>query len=225
MRPLVGEDRLATVDQLVAAFDAVAAGDGPRAVSIEAPLGLGKTRLVQELYARLAADRQGSGAYWPPRLDHALGTADDVLRARKQIEPTPGWVIPGSTEIPWLWWAISCQLSHAGSPMRALKDAGDQLKAHLDPLQAKLQRSERTRDDALEVLSGVFDLVGVVNPGAALDAGSKFLGVFRRRREEGRQRKAATMDPASRLRSVIWDGPDPTDPMATPAPFLRPRAP
>lgn len=25
--------------------------------------------------------------------------------------------------------------------------------------------------------------------------------------------------------TVIWDGPDPTDPMATPAPFLRPRAP
>lgn len=61
MRPLVGEDRLAIVDQLVAAFDAVAAGDGPRAVSIEAPLGLGKTRLVQELYARLAADRQVVG--------------------------------------------------------------------------------------------------------------------------------------------------------------------
>lgn len=25
--------------------------------------------------------------------------------------------------------------------------------------------------------------------------------------------------------TVIWDGPDPSDPMATPAPFLRPQAP
>ena len=194
MRPLVGEERLAIVDQLVAAFDAVVAGDGPRAISIEAPLGLGKTRLVQELFTRLSAERQGGAAYWPPSLEHGNARADDVLRARKQIEPTPGWVIPGGTEIPWLWWSISCQISNAGHPMRAMKDASDQLRVHLEPLQAKLQRAERSKDDALEVLSGVFDLVGVVNPGAALDAGSKFLGVFRRRRDEGRQLRAATMD-------------------------------
>jgi hypothetical protein len=68
------------------------------------------------------------------------------------------------------------------------------LRAHLDPLQAKLEAAEGSKDDALEVLSGVFDLVGVVNPGAALDAGSKFLGVFRRRRERSRQASAASMD-------------------------------
>lgn len=194
MRPLVGEDRLAIVDHLVAAFDAVVAGDGPRAVSIEAPLGLGKTRLVQELFARLAAERQRVGPYWPPSLDHGNGHTDDVLRARKQIEPTPGWVIPAGTEIPWLWWAISCQLSNAGHPMRAMKDASDQLRVHLDPIQAKVERSARSKDDAVEVMSAVFELVGVVNPGAAVDVASKVFGVFRRRREERRQLAAATMD-------------------------------
>ena len=194
MRQLVGEDRLAIVDQLVAAFDAVAAGDGPRAVSIEAPLGLGKTRLVQELFTRLAVTRQGPTPYWPPSLDHGSSRADDVLRARKQIEPTPGWVIPGGTDIPWLWWAIACQLSNAGHPMRAMKDASDQLRVHLDPLQAKVERSARSKDDAVEVMSAVFELVGIVNPGAALDVASKLFSVFRRRREDDRRLKTAAMD-------------------------------
>ena len=183
MRPLVGADRRAIIDSLVANFDAVASGDGPRAVSLEASLGLSKTRIAQELFARLATTRQGAKPYWPPLLDWRDTQSDDVLQARKQVEPTPGWVISGGVEIPWLWWGIPCQLNHAGYPMRAMKDASDQLRVHLDPLLLKLQHADRSKDDALEVLSGVFDLVGVVNPGAALDAGSKFLGVWRRRRE------------------------------------------
>jgi hypothetical protein len=103
---LVGADRLAVVDRLVADFDACAAGGGPRAVSLESSLGLGKTRLAQELYSRLAATRQGSVAYWPASVDWReqvdRESRRDVLQARKQIEPTPGWVVPGGVEIPWL---------------------------------------------------------------------------------------------------------------------------
>ena len=194
MRPLVGADRHAIIDNLVAQFDAVASGRGPRAVSLEASLGLGKTRIAQELYARLATSRQGANPYWPPKLDWGETQSDDVLQARKQVEPTAGWVIPGGVEIPWLWWGIPCQLNHAGYPMRAMKDASDQLRVHLDPLLAKLQAADASKDDALEALSGVFDLVGIVNPGAALDAGSKFFGVWRRRRERSRQAGVASMD-------------------------------
>ena len=203
MRPLVDAGRHAVLDGLVADFDAVAGGAGPRAVSLEASLGLGKTRLVQELFARLAATRQPLGPYWPERLDWRGTESDDVLQARKQVEPTPGWVIPGRTEIPWLWWGISCQLSQSGHPMRSMKDASDQLRAHLDPLLARVELADRSREDALELLSGVFDLVGVVNPGAALDAGSNFLGVFRRRWDQRRQSGAARMD---RVLDVHVDG-------------------
>lgn len=150
MRPLVGEDRQAVVDRLVAAYDAVAAGGGPQAISLEASLGLGKTRLVQELYQALAITRQPGTPYWPPRLDWSDTRSDDVLHARKQVDPTPGWVIPGGTSIPWLWWGISCQLGQAGHPMRSMKDASDQLRAHLDPLLAKLQRADHDKEDALE---------------------------------------------------------------------------
>ncbi|MGK2850382.1 MAG: AAA family ATPase [Candidatus Limnocylindrales bacterium] len=194
MRPLVGDDHRATVDRLVGAFDAVAAGGGPRAISLEASLGLGKTRLVQELYGALATTRQPGTPYWPARLDWSGTRADDVLHARKQVDPTPGWVIPGGTSIPWLWWGISCQLSQAGHPMRSMKDASDQLRAHLDPLLARLQRADHDKEDALELLSGVFDLVGAVGPGGVVDAGSKLVNVFQRWRGRNRQHKVAAMD-------------------------------
>lgn len=194
MRPLVGDDRRAVVERLVAAYDAVAAGGGPRAISLEASLGLGKTRLVQELYGALATTRQPGTPYWPARLDWSGTRADDVLHARKQVDPTPGWVIPGGTSIPWLWWGISCQLGQAGHPMRSMKDASDQLRAHLDPLLAKLHRADHDKEDALELLSGVFDLVGAVGPGGVVDGGSKLLNVFQRWRGRNRQHQAAAMD-------------------------------
>jgi hypothetical protein len=80
MAQLVGADRQAIVDRLVRDFDAVAAGGGPIAISLESSLGLGKTRLVQELYHHLATSRQGPIAYWPASLDWphegGLGSSD-----------------------------------------------------------------------------------------------------------------------------------------------------
>lgn len=194
MRTFVGDDRQSALDHLVNAFDEVASTGVPRVISLESSVGLGKTRLVQELFKRLAATRQGPVAYWPSALDWIGHRADDVLQTRKQVEPTPGWVIPGGVEIPWLWWAIPCHLTNAGSPMRALKDASDQLRVHMDPVLHKVERSERNKEDAIEVLSGMFDLVGVVNPGAVIDAGSKFFNVFQRRRKASQQGSAISMD-------------------------------
>ena len=174
MPALVGQDRIALLDRLVAEFDAVADGRGPRAISLESPLGFGKTRLVQELYGQLAARRQATGTYWPRSLDWREAAAEtpprlrharpDLLQARKQVEPTPGWIVQGNVEIPWLWRGISCHLISAGSPMRALKDVSDQLRAHLDPLTAKLERGNRRREDALEALSAVLDMVASSAP-------------------------------------------------------------
>lgn len=63
----VGADRFALVDELVSAFDAVAADGGVRVHVLSAPSGLGKTRVVQELYARLA-EAQPEPGYWPAEL-------------------------------------------------------------------------------------------------------------------------------------------------------------
>lgn len=60
MTEFVGVDRQAILERLVTLYDDVAAGAGPRAVSLEASLGLGKTRVIQELFRHLAGSRQGA---------------------------------------------------------------------------------------------------------------------------------------------------------------------
>jgi tetratricopeptide (TPR) repeat protein len=57
--------------QLVSAFERVASGAGPLAIEIRGPSGSGKSRLVSELYARLAASADCNppeSAYWPPEI-------------------------------------------------------------------------------------------------------------------------------------------------------------
>src|SRR5690606_41690616 len=59
--------RDAELERLLAHWESVRAGDGPRVVVLLAEPGLGKTRLAQELYARLVAREQGGApGYWPP---------------------------------------------------------------------------------------------------------------------------------------------------------------
>jgi hypothetical protein len=53
--PFVGESRIKLVDGLVLVLDEVETRCEARWVSLEAPSGWGKTRVAQELYARLAA--------------------------------------------------------------------------------------------------------------------------------------------------------------------------
>src|SRR4051812_24350510 len=64
----VGAKRKAVVDQLVDLYDTVRTDQRPAMVVIESETGLGKTKILQEFYARLAADRQGVPPYWPERL-------------------------------------------------------------------------------------------------------------------------------------------------------------
>ena len=69
--PFVGDSRHRVVDGLVDILDEMNSTGEPRWVSLEAPSGWGKTRVVQEFYARLAA-RQ-SNHYWPETI---LGASD-----------------------------------------------------------------------------------------------------------------------------------------------------
>ena len=61
-RRFVGRAR--ELGQLEAAFRAVAAGSGPRWVALPGDRGMGKTRLVQQLYGRLVQAHDPDG-YWP----------------------------------------------------------------------------------------------------------------------------------------------------------------
>ncbi len=107
-----------TVDWLVRLYDHVRERDTPAAAFITAQPGLGKTRVVQELYERLAVNHQGQPPYWPDRLWPEQTV--DILRDRKRLYPTE-FTIPGSATMPRFWWELErlCRPSIRLKPARS----------------------------------------------------------------------------------------------------------
>lgn len=98
--------RSAELDDLVRLFEEVRAGKGPRLAVVLGDRGMGKTRLVQELYRVLAA-RHDPQDYWPDAALFAgnnLRVAPDLSDARIaahyrsfRLEERP---------MPFLWWGF-----------------------------------------------------------------------------------------------------------------------
>lgn len=127
--------REAELGALVAAYDRVAAGGGPEIAVVLGESGLGKTRLVQEFFARLSAgvDAEGDGGYWPDRL---VRDANNL-----KINPDPVDCNPSRVaHMRFLWWGIrmpDASVVNAGSG--GVTAAAPFLRAHLEPFaQARL---------------------------------------------------------------------------------------
>jgi tetratricopeptide (TPR) repeat protein len=127
----VGESRRKVLAALTGAFDEVRTGETARVAVLASQPGWGKTRIVQELYARLSA-RQ---AYWPPAIvDAAQSTTLSALsRARKAVYPTRVDV-PEGAEMEWMWWGILCHQRSDGHLAQAMFDDAAQLYAHAPAL-------------------------------------------------------------------------------------------
>ena len=130
--------REAAVSRLVQDWDRVRAGTGPRVVFLSAPLGWGKTRIVQEFYSRLAAN-EGDG-YWPPRI---VGTSAhlDVSRLtleRKRLQPDP---FPVAGDPPYIWLSVHSDPSEFGRPEEAYRALIEQLQPHLSRMLRKRRLS------------------------------------------------------------------------------------
>ena len=102
--PFLGRARHALVDDLLRAFDEVAASGTPQWWSLEAPPGWGKTRCAQELFARLAAERQAAGPYWPATLASVDGDrpGGDQEALRKRVAPEASRADPEAAA-PYFW--------------------------------------------------------------------------------------------------------------------------
>lgn len=131
MAELLGSERRRLVDDLVASFDEVADSGSPQWWSFEAAPGWGKTRLVQELYQRLAG-RQEAPAYWPPAL---VSDGEDVQNTRKRVAPDPVRAQLSRTPM-YFWWGVSC-LSRPGSEFEALVQDLDQFARHESGLERR----------------------------------------------------------------------------------------
>lgn len=138
----VGAARRGVVDGLVALFDRVTRTGTPVWVSLVAPSGWGKTRIVHEFYARLAAERQPlAPRYWPerlspadePRLDAGTGRSTLVASRRKMVNPSFRHV---ADSLPsFMWWGIACSLRNE-SPASALAHDLGVFEAHAPYLEA-----------------------------------------------------------------------------------------
>ncbi|WP_439591707.1 hypothetical protein [Microbacterium sp.] len=177
---LSGEGRRALAARIVAAFDEVSRGADPLWVSLEAPSGWGKTRIVQEVYAQLATTRQSeTGQYWPAALTATTTGATDILRDRKTVSPPQVEREPDSVPA-FFWWGISA-FERNGIPSIALAQDLRQFDGHLPFLVARCKQLSRLREKGAtgarelgaialeeardELTSAVLDLAGLGLPG------------------------------------------------------------
>jgi hypothetical protein len=155
MSEFVGAGHLQLVNHLVTAFNDVCAGK-VRVEVLRAPTGIGKTRVIQEFYARIAAAQQGQ-KYWPPRLE----SEGPWLQSRKQIFPRHVAPMEGA-EIPWVWWGLSCTQRSDGSTSHPLFEHASQLYAHAGTLFNQTSRSRIGRSvDGATALVTVLGILGI----------------------------------------------------------------
>jgi len=145
-----------------------------------------KTRVVQELYGWLAAERQAAPRYWPSSVQpggEPGGDPGKLLDARRNrvypesVEPPEGSVLE------WFWWGIACA-SRAGTPMQALADDLTQVRNHsyglearwkqLAPLSARFRRAVKRHGGEVgetvagEVVSAAAGTANLAVPGLGL---------------------------------------------------------
>ena len=180
--PFLGRERRELVSRLLANFDEVSDSRTPRWISIEANTGWGKTRIIQEFYRQLAAQRQSNGTYWPSSLappDIVPGDMHFATVMRKRVFPEVVRPDVGA-KLDWFWWGLACS-RRSGAPIQALADDLTQFAQHRHGLEARwrdlatpsarisdaltLKRSEIAETAVGEAVSIGASLVGSAVPG------------------------------------------------------------
>lgn len=208
----MGEGRIALVGGLLACFDQVQETGRPSWVSMEAPSGWGKTRIAQEFYSVLAAERQPDPRYWPASIlaSYPAEGLADVGSRRKRVFPQVEHV-PGSLPA-FAWWGIAASVRN-GVPSLALTEDVLQLDAHapyLDDAWARLARWTQRhpgwwRDPLQQVATELFGFgVGMLVPVPGTGLIVPAIQALRDRRKEASER-------AERLESTNAITQRPTD--------------
>jgi len=136
----VGEERHAAVQGLVDLFQ-IGLINGPTTVLLSSPAGWGKTRIVHEFYARIAA--QQSQPYWPPTVVPV--DEESVLRRRKRTHPAFVDVSPDAV-IPWMWWGVEGATRGDGTHAPTFRPDDPQWFMHARSIHQTLSRMQRAYD-------------------------------------------------------------------------------
>ncbi len=158
---------------LVEQHDDVVLTGRPAFFVVEGEAGVGKSRLLLELYRTLGG-RQAEPRYWPEPDERWNGYPSDVR--------------PATAAMPFFWWGIPCPPAGRARPFQVLGDEITQIDAHAELLIATCEADRVLRDEAGEHVRGfatgvLTDLV----PGSAtaIALGQSLLRVLR---AEGRAR-------------------------------------
>lgn len=134
---LLGDHAL-IVESLLQRLDALCAGDTRRArvVLLRGPSGVGKSRIIREVYGRLRGVAP-EPVYWPELSDVVrvdIGHVDPMA-ARKEVGPRPETFVWSAGALPTFgWWAFNCERLQANALQDVISAARPQMDAHLLPL-------------------------------------------------------------------------------------------
>ena len=135
--------------------------DLPRVVVLSGSAGSGKTRIVQELYARLRSDR--GDAYWPAMGDAVRtrgGAGTDPMARRKVVAPRiDGFLWPAGALPTFGWWGLNCERLASGSSQDVVSAMRSQLEAHALPLVMARRQVEGLKDKTRRLAGEAVDEV------------------------------------------------------------------
>ena len=135
--------------------------DLPRVVVLSGSAGSGKTRIVQELYARLRSDR--GDAYWPAMGDAVRTRGDagtDPMAGRKVVAPRiDGFLWPAGALPTFGWWGLNCERLASGSSQDVVSAMRSQLEAHALPLAMARRQVEDFKDKTRRLAGEAVDEV------------------------------------------------------------------
>ena len=135
--------------------------DLPRVVVLSGSAGSGKTRIVQELYARLRSDRED--AYWPAMGDAVRtrgGAGTDPMAGRKVVAPRiDGFLWPAGALPTFGWWGLNCERLASGSSQDVVSAMRSQLEAHALPLAMARRQVEDLKDKTRRLAGEAVDEV------------------------------------------------------------------
>ena len=135
--------------------------DLPRVVVLSGSAGSGKTRIVQELYARLCSQQEDT--YWPPMGEAVRtrgGARTDPMVGRKIVAPTiDGFVWPPGVLPTFGWWGLNCERLSSGTSQDVVSAMRPQLEAHALPLTMARRQVEGWTDKTRRLTVGAVDEV------------------------------------------------------------------
>ena len=135
--------------------------DLPRVVVLSGPAGSGKTRIVQELYARLRSEQ--ADTYWPAIGDAGRtrgGAGTDPMAGRKVVAPRiDDFVWPAGMLPTFGWWGLNCERLSSGSSQDVVSAMRSQLEAHALPLVMARRQVEGFKDKTRRLAGEAVDEV------------------------------------------------------------------